>query len=222
VERLEVALASLALSVLSLGLALVLLLPPPFTRVMSATYSEPTGAGTSELAEAARHLVVAGDPGARAILAGVMSPEAISHLDDVRAVIAAAILVTAMLMLGLAVWIGVAVYHRRYAVLGGALSIGAAVVAGLVVSVALFAAVDFDAFFSGFHRLFFEPGTWVFPSDSVLIRLFPEPFWVAAGVAWAVLILAVAALYAALAWALRVLASEQGEIVGAIDRTQNA
>ena len=57
------------------------------------------------------------------------------------------------------------------------------------------AVLDFDTFFSAFHGLFFEPGTWTFPSDSVLIRLFPEAFWIAAGASWATLVLVAAAGY---------------------------
>ena len=31
--------------------------------------------------------------------------------------------------------------------------------------------------FTTFHTLFFPAGTWQFPVDSGLIRLFPGPFW---------------------------------------------
>ena len=31
--------------------------------------------------------------------------------------------------------------------------------------------------FTAFRGVFFRPGTWQFPVDSALIRLFPEPFW---------------------------------------------
>jgi uncharacterized membrane protein len=37
--------------------------------------------------------------------------------------------------------------------------------------------------FLAFHELFFEPGTYLFPADSDLIRLFPEPFWFDAALA---------------------------------------
>lgn len=38
--------------------------------------------------------------------------------------------------------------------------------------------VDFDRFFTRFHRIFFEPGTWVFYAQDTLIQLYPLPFWV--------------------------------------------
>jgi uncharacterized membrane protein len=64
-----------------------------------------------------------------------------------------------------------------------------------VVALALLAAfTDFEWLFTKFHGLFFTSGTWTFPADSMLIRLFPEPFWVASGAAWATLVLLAAAL----------------------------
>ena len=57
----------------------------------------------------------------------------------------------------------------------------------VVVLGAASAFVDFDTFFAAFHGLFFRSGTWTFPYDSMLIRLFPERFWIASGVAWATL-----------------------------------
>ena len=36
---------------------------------------------------------------------------------------------------------------------------------------------DFDGLFSLFHQLFFDPNTWRFPIDSLLISLFPMSFW---------------------------------------------
>lgn len=57
----------------------------------------------------------------------------------------------------------------------------------------------FDAFFTGFHELLFA-GNWRFPSDSTLIRLYPEWFWQDA-VAAAAALLGVQALIAlAVGW----------------------
>lgn len=201
-HRLEAAILGAVLAVLAIGLAVALLLPPPFTSVASARYSELPDTQAAELAQAARRFVVSGNEDAKATLSDVMSTEAVTHLDDVRRVIAGANAATALLALLAAAWIGLAAYHGRFGTVAAALRIAAVLAAGLVFAIAVFAAVDFDAFFSAFHALFFAPGTWVFPSDSVLIRLFPEPFWVAAGVAWGALICLLAGVYAALARAI--------------------
>jgi hypothetical protein len=47
----------------------------------------------------------------------------------------------------------------------------------LVVGVAVGIALAWPAVFTGFHELLFPPGTWQFPADSGLIRLFPGQFW---------------------------------------------
>jgi integral membrane protein (TIGR01906 family) len=203
VHRLEAAILGVVLAVLAVGLAVALLLPPPFTSLASARYSEPKDPQTAELAQAARRFVVSGNEDAEAALSAVMSAEAVTHLDDVRRLIAGANAATALLALVAVVWIGLAAYRRR---------LGTVAAARLVAAIAVFAAIDFAAFFSAFHALFFAPGTWVFPSDSVLIRLFPEPFWVAAGIAWGVLICLLAGGYVALA---HTISSHEGSDGGA-------
>jgi integral membrane protein (TIGR01906 family) len=60
----------------------------------------------------------------------------------------------------------------RRALLSGALFTLAIVVAIIVVAVA-----SWDSFFITFHELFFQNGTWYFPTSDTLIRLFPEQFW---------------------------------------------
>jgi integral membrane protein (TIGR01906 family) len=55
------------------------------------------------------------------------------------------------------------------------------IVIGIAVA-ALLAMMDFDRFFADFHGLFFESGTWQFPSGDLLIQLFPEPFWMSTAV----------------------------------------
>jgi len=73
-----------------------------------------------------------------------------------------------------------------------------------VVLAAVAAVTDFDTFFSAFHGVFFAEGTWTFPYDSLLIRLFPEPFWAVSGASWAGLVLTIALGYgAAGAWLVR-------------------
>ena len=44
--------------------------------------------------------------------------------------------------------------------------------------------MNFEGAFTVFHGLFFAPGTWEFPSNSLLIEVFPAGFWVSAGALW--------------------------------------
>ncbi|RNB39115.1 DUF1461 domain-containing protein, partial [Staphylococcus aureus] len=54
---------------------------------------------------------------------------------------------------------------------------------------AVLAVLGWDRFFTGFHALFFEQGTWQFYLDDALIRLFPAQFWMDAGIAVGAIIL---------------------------------
>jgi integral membrane protein (TIGR01906 family) len=61
------------------------------------------------------------------------------------------------------------------------LAAGGIGLAGLVLAVVF--AVAFEPAFLAFHAIFFPPGTYLFPTDSDLIRLFPEGFWFDASLA---------------------------------------
>jgi integral membrane protein (TIGR01906 family) len=47
----------------------------------------------------------------------------------------------------------------------------------LIVAIVIAAVVAWDTFFTLFHTLLFESGTWQFLYSDTLIRLFPEKFW---------------------------------------------
>jgi integral membrane protein (TIGR01906 family) len=119
---------------------------------------------------------------------------AVSHLLDVRAVIASARLATGITSLLLATYVGFCVGKRRLARLTRGMRVGAVLSVSLLGLALVAALADFSWFFSAFHGVFFASGTWTFPADSLLIRLFPERFWMASGAAWATLLAAGAAL----------------------------
>lgn len=58
-----------------------------------------------------------------------------------------------------------------------ALMQGSFLTLGLIFGGILLAIIAWDAFFAGFHSLFFEDGTWQFYYSDTLIRLYPEQFW---------------------------------------------
>jgi integral membrane protein (TIGR01906 family) len=47
----------------------------------------------------------------------------------------------------------------------------------LVGGLVLFSLAAFGIFFTAFHNVFFQPGTWQFLWSDTLIRLFPTRFW---------------------------------------------
>jgi integral membrane protein (TIGR01906 family) len=54
---------------------------------------------------------------------------------------------------------------------------GSLLLLGLLVTVGGLMVFQWQAFFTGFHELFFASGTWTFPYSDTLIRLFPIRFW---------------------------------------------
>lgn len=50
----------------------------------------------------------------------------------------------------------------------------------LILFIAFLAAFNFDLFFTYFHELLFPQGNWRFPPNSLIIKLFPESFFISA------------------------------------------
>lgn len=114
----------------------------------------------------------------------VLPSDAVSHLDDVNAVIRVASVELALVALigaGCLVFLGVRAGKRR---VGGVLMGAGIGVLALFAALGVWAAADFYGFFAVFHSLFFASGTWTFASDSLLITMYPTPFWVGMGVVW--------------------------------------
>ncbi len=196
VERAVTVLAALSLAAVLLGSAVLVMLAPAYTRLLVVGVGAPEKAGLS-VEQTVRHAeevraYVSGAP-------GVKLPErlddgrpafdawAVSHLADVRDVLSRVRAITGMagfLALGWLVWALVGLRYRAH-VLATSLKAAALIVLGVVAAGAAFALLDFGRFFTLFHALFFETGTWIFPSEALLIRLFPEAFWMVSGAVWA-------------------------------------
>lgn len=101
----------------------------------------------------------------------------LSHMVDVRRVVQKALAVwgaSALLLLvaGLAAW--------RFGEAGtvwAGLRLGGRITLILMAALIGLLLVSFSVLFTGFHRVFFESGTWVFYTSDTLIRLFPIRFW---------------------------------------------
>lgn len=98
------------------------------------------------------------------------------HMRDVKLITQVAFafaLVAGVLALAAAFYIR---RHSRERLRRSLLS-GALLTLGIVAAIIIVALVNWDFFFTGFHTLFFEGGTWYFLYSDTLIRLFPEQFW---------------------------------------------
>jgi len=101
----------------------------------------------------------------------------VSHLIDVKRVINT---VTNLWLLSilLIILFGIGL-HRigEERIFVSSLSWGSWLTIGLLLTIEIMTTIDFGAFFSGFHSLFFLGDSWLFPENSMLIRLFPIEFW---------------------------------------------
>ncbi|MBR2522707.1 MAG: DUF1461 domain-containing protein [Coriobacteriales bacterium] len=188
-----------------LVVAFQLLLTPWPTRQFASWYSQPnvavgmSKAQVEKVADATRSYV---NGNGNAVLPqgldyrSAYTPSIMSHLDDVAKVI----MISRCIGLGLLILLIICMC--RYAVVSRrakgtrqgfkikrsearAMKAASLILIILVVGIAAFAYFDFNTFFKVFHSLFFEAGTWTFPSNSLLILALPEKFWIAMGALWA-------------------------------------
>jgi integral membrane protein (TIGR01906 family) len=98
----------------------------------------------------------------------------------------------------LAIW-AIARSRRRAA---RALLRGSWVTIGLLLAVGVYMTLSWQSFFTRFHQIFFDSGTWLFDYSDTLIRLFPIRFWIAVALAIVALLFVQATLLAATVWGL--------------------
>ena len=107
----------------------------------------------------------------------VYNERELKHMVDVKVVLGGALRVGYASLAGLAL-LGI------WARLGGwwvvyrhAMSRGGWLTVALVGTILLLVLLSFGVFFVAFHRVFFEGDSWLFLWSDTLIRLFPERFW---------------------------------------------
>lgn len=196
-RRVEIGLAGCVWAALVIGSAVLALTFPVYTSAASQALGVSQSAGlppTDVLAISAQVRSFVADRDSDPLPSTwrgqpAFDASAVSHLVDVRTVLAGARFATGIAALLLAAYTAFCVMRGRIDRLRAGMRAGA-LLCGLLVVVAGVAAVsDFSSLFAGFHSLFFKSGTWTFPVDSLLIRLFPERFWIASGAAWALLVI---------------------------------
>lgn len=193
--RIEIALAAVLWLVLVVGLSVSLLTLPVYTSAMTQALSVPASSGLSaadvvKLSGEVRAFVGDSEPGELPSTwrgRPAFDAAAVSHLRDVRVVMSGARIATGLAALLLAVYVAWSVVRRRFDLLAAGMAWGAALVGVFVLLAGGATLIDFESVFTAFHGILFAAGTWTFPYDSLLIRLFPERFWEASAAAWAAL-----------------------------------
>lgn len=69
-------------------------------------------------------------------------------------------------------------YRMRKGAIARSLFAGAVWFTAAVLILGVVAALGWEAFFAGFHQIFFADGTWTFSTTDTLIRLYPGQFWI--------------------------------------------
>lgn len=124
----------------------------------------------------------------------------VSHMADVKILIWYAMIIAAGLVV---ISLLFALLLRRWRPGGFArgLFAGAWVTIGLmVVGVVTPLLIGWERFFTEFHHLFFPQGNWSFASESALIRLYPEQFWIDAGIWLGALLLLMSLIVLLITW----------------------
>jgi len=102
----------------------------------------------------------------------------LSHMEDVRRVLAQAYrvqIVVVLVIAALAVLLGLRRSTRT--VVPVALARGAVLTLALAIAIPLVGLISYDSFETWFHSLFFEGDTWRFAETDTLRRLYPDRFW---------------------------------------------
>ena len=125
----------------------------------------------------------------------VSGDESVQHLYDVRAVfvqlwnVARVLLVILVLLLTSSFWFKWGRWIRLSTRMASWMCLVLPVLVGFIVLVA------FGPLFHLFHEILFPQGNWQFPSDSLLIQVFPQLFWVVSALFLLAFILIVGVLF---------------------------
>ncbi|WP_336711061.1 TIGR01906 family membrane protein [Arthrobacter sp. USHLN218] len=123
----------------------------------------------------------------------------VGHMADVKTVIMGAWIGGAVLLV-LAVLCAIYLARHYPGGIRRGLFAGSVATLLLIVVLGVLGALNWQMFFTEFHRIFFAEGTWTFFTNDTLIRLFPGQFWMDAGIVIGLLVFVVSSLVLAFTW----------------------
>ncbi|WFP17397.1 TIGR01906 family membrane protein [Citricoccus muralis] len=132
----------------------------------------------------------------------LFTAEEVSHMHDVKIVMLITMLAGIVLGLACLAFMIILARTRKGGIRRG-LFAGAVWLIVATIGLAVVAVLGWEAFFAGFHSLFFADGTWTFYASDTLIRLYPNQFWIDAGIAVAALTLITAIVTLVFTWPTR-------------------
>lgn len=54
----------------------------------------------------------------------------------------------------------------------------------ILTTILIFTITNFQTTFTSFHKMFFQDGTWTFPSQSTLLQIYPKQFFIETSTTW--------------------------------------
>jgi integral membrane protein (TIGR01906 family) len=101
----------------------------------------------------------------------------LSHMDDVKVLVHKGLVIYAIVLAVFLLSILLLVSLKHAAQLLKGLRAGGWLLIGIMLAILFSVALDFSAFFTWFHTLFFQGDSWIFYYSDTFIRLFPLRFW---------------------------------------------
>ncbi|MDD6651428.1 MAG: DUF1461 domain-containing protein [Eggerthellales bacterium] len=113
-----------------------------------------------------------------------LSADSVVHLDQVHQVVIVALVAIVIALILLVASFGHVIFNYGRKAASTCLIWGPVAMLAILALFLVWALADFDALFAWMHSLFFADGTWTFSVKSLLICMYPEPFWMGMGVTW--------------------------------------
>jgi len=108
------------------------------------------------------------------ISSGLFREKEIKHMQDVKRLLS---VIFKVLYFGLPLWLFLFFSLRDIKRMGLTLFFGSTFGEALAVFVVVFSVMNYELVFEAFHDLFFEPGSWRFLDQDMLLRVYPMEFW---------------------------------------------
>ena len=113
----------------------------------------------------------------KSALSSEFNPAESSHLEDVKSLFSMIKKVYYLSILSLAVIILYLLKSGKFNHLMPKALVYSGMVSLLLLLITFLSSLNFTTFFTILHKPFFASNTWLFPSDSILITMFPQQFF---------------------------------------------
>lgn len=98
----------------------------------------------------------------------------IKHMEDVKSLLS---FLFTLLYIGLPMWILGLLVLKSMKTIGMVLFFGSLLLELFVFFVILLSVLNYEWLFEAFHNLFFDPHSWRFRNEDMLLRVYPMSFW---------------------------------------------